>query len=139
MRRNFLIVAVVLIFRRLTELDYEDLVAEDPRIDALREKMTCVEDPQFTLAYYDDERRAIPNGIEVEFKDGRKLEEVTVSYPQGHRFRRDEGIPLLEEKFQRNLALRFPPQRQQVITSLCRDQAKLEETPVKEFIDMFVI
>ena len=101
--------------------------------------MTCVEDPQFTRAYHDPERRAIPNGIEVEFKDGRKLEEVTVSYPLGHRFRRNEGIPLLEEKFQRNLALRFPPQRQQAITSLCRDQVKLEETPVEEFIHMFVI
>jgi 2-methylcitrate dehydratase len=133
------IVAVVLIFGRLTALDYEDLVAADPRIDALREKMTCVEDPQFTRAYHDPERRAIPNGIEVEFKDGRKLEEVTVSYPLGHRFRRNEGIPLLEEKFQRNLALRFPPQRQQAITSLCRNQVKLEETPVEEFIDMFVI
>jgi 2-methylcitrate dehydratase len=133
------IVAVVLIFGRLTAADYEDTVAADPRIDALREKMTCVEDPGFTLAYHDPERRAIPNGIEVEFKDGRKLDEVVVSYPLGHRFRRDEGISLLEEKFRRNLALRFPPERQQAITQLCGDQAKLEKTPVDKFIDMFVI
>jgi 2-methylcitrate dehydratase len=132
------IVAVVLIFGRLTSDDYEDAVAADPRIDALREKMACMEDPQFTLAYHDPERRAIPNGIEVEFKDGRKLEEVVVSYPLGHRFRRNEGIPLLEEKFRRNLALRFPPLRQQAITALCQDQAKLEETPVNQFVDMFV-
>lgn len=133
------IVAVVLIFGRLTAGDYEDAVAADPRIDALREKMTCVEDPQFTTAYHDPERRAIPNGIEVEFKDGRKLEEIVVNYPLGHRFRRNEGIPLLQEKFCRNLALRFPPQRQQAITGLCQDQARLEETPVDQFVDMFVI
>jgi 2-methylcitrate dehydratase len=132
------IVAVVLIFGRLTAADYEDSIAADPRIDALREKMTCTEDPQFTLAYHDPERRAIPNGIQVEFKDGRKLEEVVVSYPLGHRFRRDEGIPLLEEKFRRNLVLRFQPLRQQAIAALCQDQAKLEETPVDKFIDMFV-
>jgi 2-methylcitrate dehydratase len=114
-------------------------VAADPRLDALREKMTCVEDPQFTAAYHDPERRAIPNGIEVEFEDGRKLEEIVVSYPLGHRFRRNEGIPLLQEKFCRNLALRFPPQRQQAITGLCQDQARLEETPVDQFVDMFVI
>lgn len=133
------IVAVVLIFGRLTAGDYEDAVAADPRIDALREKMTCVEDPQFTAAYHDPERRAIPNGIEVEFKDGRKLEEIVASYPLGHRFRRNEGIPLLQEKFRRNLALRFPPQRQQAITGLCQDQARLEETPADQFVDMFVI
>jgi 2-methylcitrate dehydratase len=133
------IVAVVLIFGRLTAADYEDTVAADPRIDALREKITCVEDPQSTLAYHDPERRAIPNGIEVEFKDGRKLREVVVSYPLGHRFRRNEGLSLLEEKFRRNLALRFPPLRQQAITDLCQDQAKLEEMPVDKFVDMFVI
>jgi 2-methylcitrate dehydratase len=133
------IVAVVLIFGRLTAADYEDAVAADPRIDALREKMTCVEDPQFTLAYHDPEKRAIPNGIEVEFKDGSKLEEVVVSYPLGHRFRRNEGAPLLEEKFRRNLALRFPPLRQQAINSLSQDQAKLEDMPVDKFVDMFVI
>lgn len=132
------IVAVVLIFGGLTAADYEDAIAADPRIDVLRGKMTCVEDPQFTLAYHDPERRAIPNGIEVEFKDGRKLEEVVVSYPLGHRLRRSEGIPLLEEKFRRNLALRFLPPRQQAITALCQDQAKLEETPVDKFVDMFV-
>ncbi len=88
-----------LIFGRLTAADYEDAVAADPRIDALREKMICVEDPQFTRDYHDPEKRSIANGLTVEFKDGEKLDEVVVEYPLGHRLRRNEGIPLLEEKF----------------------------------------
>ena len=106
------IVAVPLIFGRLTAADYEDAVAADPRIDELREKMMCVEDPQFTRDYYDPEKRSIANGLTVEFKDGSKLDEVVVEYPIGHRFRRNEGIPLLEEKFKINLARRFPAKQQ---------------------------
>ncbi len=116
------IVAVPLIFGRLTAADYEDDVAADPRIDELREKMVCIEDPQFTRDYYDPEKRAIANGLTVEFKDGSKLDEVVVEYPIGHRFRRNEGIPLLEEKFRINLARRFPAKQQKAIIDLCLDQ-----------------
>jgi 2-methylcitrate dehydratase len=133
------IVAVPLIFGRLTSADYEDAVAADPRIDELRNKMICVEDPQFTKDYYDPEKRAIANGLTLEFRDGSKLEEVVVEYPIGHRRRRSEGIPLLEEKFRINLARRFPVQQCEAIMNACHDQGRLEAMLVHEFIDLFVI
>jgi 2-methylcitrate dehydratase len=132
-------VAVPLIFGRLTAADYEDEVAADPRIDLLREKMECVEDPQFSRDYLDPEKRSIANGITIEFTDGRKLDEVVVEYPIGHRRRRKEGIPLLEAKFAAHLARRFPPKQQKAILALCADQGRLEATPVNEFMDLFVI
>ncbi len=133
------IVAVSLIFGRLTAADYEDVVASDPRIDKLRAKIICVEDVQFTRDYHDPQKRSIANGVTVEFRNGSKLDEVVVEYPIGHRFRRREGIPLLEEKFRTNLALCFPAPQQQAIIDLCLDQARLEATPVNEFVDMCVI
>jgi 2-methylcitrate dehydratase len=133
------IVAVVLVFGRLTAADYEDAVAADPRIDALREKMICVEDPQFTRDYHDPEKRSIANGLTVEFKNGERLDEVVMEYPIGHRLRRKEGIPFLETKFEVNLARVFPAERQKLITGLCRDHERLETMPVNDFVDMFVI
>jgi len=133
------IVAIALIFGRLTAADYEDVVAADPRIDPLCAKIICIEDLQFTRNYHDPEKRAIANGITVEFKDGSKLDEVVVEYPIGHKSRRDEGIPLLEEKFRFNLAHRFPEEQKKAIMDLCLDQIKLETTPVNKFVDMFVI
>jgi 2-methylcitrate dehydratase len=133
------IVAVVLVFGRLTAADYEDTVASDPRIDALREKMTCVEDPQFTRDYHDPEKRSIANGLTVEFKNGERLDEVVIEYPLGHRLRRKEGIPLLEAKFETNLARIFPVERQKRIIDLCLDHERLQRTTVDNFVDMFVI
>src|SRR6516165_705116 len=132
-------VAVPLIFGRLTAADYEDDVAADPRIDALRAKMTCVEDRRFSRDYLDPDKRSIANAITVEFKDGSKLKEVVVEYPIGHRRRRKEGIPLLVEKFKTNLARRFPAKQQQAILALALDAARLEATPVNAFVDMLVI
>lgn len=132
-------VAVPLIFGRLTASDYEDEVAADPRIDRLREKMEVVEDPQFSRDYLDPDKRSIANGVTVYFKDGTQAGEVVVEYPVGHRRRRSEGIPLLEAKFRANLARRFPPKQAAAIFSLCQDQKALEATPVHEFVDMFVI
>jgi 2-methylcitrate dehydratase len=131
-------VAVPLIYGRLTAADYEDTVAADPRIDELRAKTECVEDPQFSRDYLDPEKRSIANGVTVEFKDGRKVSE-TVEYPIGHRRRRQEGIPLLVAKFETNLGRRFPPKQQRRILDLCADQQKLEATPVNDFVDLFVI
>ncbi|HEY7903704.1 MAG TPA: bifunctional 2-methylcitrate dehydratase/aconitate hydratase, partial [Casimicrobiaceae bacterium] len=96
-------VAVPLLFGRLTASDYEDGVAADPRIDALRERIVCVEDPQFTRDYHDPEKRSIANALTVELADGSKLAEVVVEYPIGHKRRRAEGMPVLVEKFRRNL------------------------------------
>jgi 2-methylcitrate dehydratase len=132
-------VAVPLLYGRLTAADYEDEVAADPRIDALRDKMTCVEDKQFSRDYLDPAKRSIANAITVEFDDGTRLDEVVVEYPVGHRRRRAEGIPLLVEKFRTNLARRFPPKQQRAIADVALDAGRLDATPVHEFVDLFVI
>lgn len=132
-------VAVPLLFGRLTAADYEDTVAADPRIDALRAKTACVEDPQFTKDYHDPAKRSIANALTIEFADGSKLAEVAVEYPIGHQRRRADGIPLLVEKFRTNLALRFPAKQQQAILDVSLDQAKLEAMPVDEYVDLYVI
>jgi 2-methylcitrate dehydratase len=132
-------VAVPLIFGRLTAEDYENDVAADPRIDLLREKINCVEDPQFTKDYHDPEKRSIANALTVEFKDGKRLSEVVVEYPIGHKRRRKDGIPLLVEKFERNLARRFPDKQQKAILQVCLDAKRLAQMPVHEFVDLMVI
>jgi 2-methylcitrate dehydratase len=132
-------VAVPLIFGRLTAADYEDDVASDPRIDALRDKIVCVEDKQFTKDYHDPEKRSIANALTVEFKDGKKLPEIVVEYPIGHRRRRKDGLPILIEKFKTNLARRFPEKQRAQILALCLDQKQLESTPVHEFVDLMVV
>jgi 2-methylcitrate dehydratase len=132
-------IAVPLVFGRLTAADYEDAVAADPRIDALRAKMECVEDPQFTKDYHDPDKRSIANALTIELDDGTKLEEIVVEYPIGHKRRRAQGIPLLVEKFKTNLARRFAPKRQQAILNVSLDQARLEAMPVNEYVDLYVI
>ncbi|WP_042304141.1 bifunctional 2-methylcitrate dehydratase/aconitate hydratase [Paraburkholderia kururiensis] len=132
-------VAVPLIFGRLTAADYEDTVAADPRIDALRAKMQCVEDPQFTKDYHDPDKRSIANALTIECTDGTTLPEVVVEYPIGHKRRRAEGIPLLVEKFRTNLARRFPGKQQQAILDASLDQVRLEAMPVNEYVDLYVI
>ncbi|HEX6136506.1 MAG TPA: bifunctional 2-methylcitrate dehydratase/aconitate hydratase [Casimicrobiaceae bacterium] len=131
-------VAVPLIFGRLTAADYEDNVAADPRIDALREKMTCVEDKQFSKDYLDPDKRSIANGITVEFADGSTTREIVVEYPIGHRRRRKEGMPVLIEKFRTNLARRFAAKQQQAILDVALDQKRLAALPVHEFVDLMV-
>ncbi|NDU92798.1 MAG: bifunctional 2-methylcitrate dehydratase/aconitate hydratase [Ferrovum sp.] len=131
--------AIGMIFGRLTAADYEDNVASDPRIDALRDKMTCVEEARYSKEYHDPDKRSIANAIQVFFKNGSKTDPVAVEYPIGHRRRRAEGIPHLEAKFRTNLARRFPVKQQQTILALALDQSRLENTPVNEFVDLFVI
>ncbi len=131
-------VAVPLIFGRLTAADYEDGIAADPRIDTLRAKIRCVEDPAFTADYHDPDKRSIANGLTVTFKDGSRLDELLVEYPIGHRRRRADGIPLLEAKFRRNLARRFDETRQQAILDAALDQSTLEAMPVQDFMALFV-
>ena len=131
-------VAVPMIHGRLTAADYEDSIAADPRIDALREKMVCVEDPQFSSDYLDPQRRSIANAITVEFNDGTRTQEVVVEYPIGHRRRREEGIPMLIEKFRTNIARRFAGRQQQAILDVALDAQRLAATPVHEFVDLMV-
>jgi 2-methylcitrate dehydratase len=132
-------VAVPLLFGRLTAADYEDKVAADRRIDELRKKITCVEDKRFTRDYHDPKKRSIANALTVEFTDGTKLKEVVVEYPIGHKRRRSEGMPILVEKFKTNLARRFPAKLQKTILDVCMDPGRLESMPVNQFVDLFVI
>jgi 2-methylcitrate dehydratase len=130
-------VAVPMIFGRLTAGDYEDSVANDPRIDVLREKIVCVEAPRFTADYHDPEKRSIANALTVEFKDGTSFAEMAVEYPIGHRRRRADGIPLLEAKFRTNLARRFAQKQQQAILDVSLDAKKLEAMPVHAYVDLY--
>ncbi len=132
-------VAIPVLFGRLTAADYEDVVASDPRIDALRAKISCVENKGFTRDYHDPEKRSIANALEVKLKDGTTLGEFVCEYPIGHKRRRKEGMPLLVEKFRTNLARRFPEKQRGAILDLCLDAARLERTPVDDFVDLFVI
>ena len=131
-------VAIPLIFGRLTARDYEDEIAADPRIDALREKINCVEDLQYTKDYHDPEKRSIANAVTIIFSDGSALDEVAIEYPVGHKRRRDEGIPLLVEKYRTNLARIFDEAQQEKIASLTLDYEKFSQTPVNEVMDLFV-
>jgi 2-methylcitrate dehydratase len=132
-------VAVPILFGRLTAEDYEDKIARNPRIDKLRAKIECVEDKQFTRDYHDPAKRSIPNAIKVKFTDGTKLKEIVCEYPIGHKRRRKQGIPLLEQKFRTNLARRFSPEKQEAILAVSLDQQKLEALPVNEYVDLYVV
>jgi len=135
-------VAIPLLFGRLTAADYEDMFALNPeiaaRIDALRAKITCVEEPRFTVDYHDPEKRSIANTLQIELNDGSKLER-TVEYPLGHRRRREEGLPLLVEKFKTNLRRRFTEAQQQRILEASLDRARLESMPVHQYVDLYVL
>jgi 2-methylcitrate dehydratase len=132
-------VAVPLLFGRLTAADYEDEVASDPRIDSLREKIRCVEDEAFTRDYHDPDKRSIANALHVELDDGTCLDEVLVEYPIGHRRRRSEGLPLLVEKFRTNLRRRFPDKQQRAILDASLDAHRLDSMPVSDYVDLYVI
>jgi 2-methylcitrate dehydratase len=132
-------VAVGLIKGGLTAADYEDSAASDPRIDALRAKMRCIENKRYSRDYLDPKKRSIANQLQIFFKDGTRTRKVAVEYPVGHRRRRHEGIPLLEAKFRTNLARRFPKERREAILELCRNAKRLEATPVDRFVELFVI
>jgi 2-methylcitrate dehydratase len=130
-------IAIPLLFGRLTAGDYEDAVAADSRIDALRAKMECVENPAFSADYHDPQKRSIANTLCVELNDGSLLEE-TVEYPIGHRRRREEGLPLLQEKFKTNLRRIFSEERQQQILGVSLDRDSLEQMPVNDYVDLYV-
>jgi len=130
-------VAVPLIFGHLTAADYEDNVAADPRIDALRAKIFCAEDASFTRDYHDPEKRSIANALTVELSDGTVLDEVEIEYPVGHKRRRTEGWPLLEEKFRCNLARRYDGTQQRRILDASTDRSLLEAMPVRDYVDLY--
>ena len=131
--------AIALIKGGLTAADYEDDVAADPRIDRLRARTACVENKQWSRDRLDPDKRSNANAVQVFFNDGSKTDNVSVEYPLGHRRRRKEGLPLLAAKFKTNLARRFAPKQQAAILDLCKNQRRLEATPVHEFVDLLVI
>jgi 2-methylcitrate dehydratase len=130
--------AVPLIFGRLTADDYDDHVASDPRIDALRTKMQVRENADFTRDYYDPEKRFIGNAVQVRFKDGTQTERVEVSVPIGHRLRRAEGLPLLVEKFRTSLANKLPAARFMELEHECGDSSRLQAAAVDSFMSLLV-
>jgi len=130
--------AIPLIFGRLTAEDYEDKVAADPRVDALRDRMEVRENPVFTEEYYAPDKRYIGNAIQVFFKDGSSTERVQVDYPIGHRKRRAEGIPVLVRKFERSVAEVFPAEQCRRIGETFADAAALDAMPVHEFVGLLV-
>ncbi len=131
-------VAVPLIFGRLTAADYEDEIARDPRIDALREKMEVTENEQFTKDYFDPELRYIGNAVQVFFKDGTNTARVAVDYPIGHRERRAEGIPVLVQKFVDSVSPKLTSKQWDKLNALCMEKEKLAATPVDDFMALLV-
>jgi 2-methylcitrate dehydratase len=131
--------AIGLLKGNLTAQDYEDATAADPRIDAIRSKMACVEKAEYTADYHNPEKRSIANAIQIFFADGTSSDNIAVEYPIGHRRRRGEGIPELVKKFKVNLARKFDSKKQADILALCLDQTKLEATPVNVFVDMLMV
>ncbi len=131
-------VAVPLVFGRLTAEDYEDAVAADPRIDALRARMTVEENRRYSADYLDPDKRSIANAVRVYFTDGTATERVAVEYPLGHIRRRPEGLPLLMDKLRANLATRLPADRCATVLALADDPARLDEMRVRDFMELFV-
>ena len=119
--------------------DYEDDVAADPRIDLMRSKMVIEEDKRYSQEYLEADKRSIANAVQIFFEDGSSTEKIEVEYPLGHRRRREEGIPLLIEKFKNNLRTQFSQSRSQVILNLCLDESKLESTTVSDFMELMIL
>jgi 2-methylcitrate dehydratase len=133
-------VAVPLAFGDLVAEHYEDRFhADHPVIDTLRQKMEVYEDPRYSREYLEADKRSIANALQIFFNDGSSTEKIEVEYPIGHRRRRTEGMPVLEQKFLSNLRTRFPEHRSQQIMALCQDAPTLDQTAVSEFMDLFTI
>lgn len=129
--------AIGLLKGNLTAQDYEDEMANDPRVDALREKMTCIEKPEYSKDYLDPDKRSIANAIQIFYKDGSSSKQVAVEYPIGHRRRRSEGIPELIKKFEINLKREFDDTQSEKIMNLNLDIDLLQKTPVNEYVDLY--
>ncbi|RDU59387.1 2-methylcitrate dehydratase [Helicobacter marmotae] len=130
-------VAVPLVFGELTAEHYEDSIAKDKRIDALRDKMVVEVDERYTREYLESDKRSIANAVQIFYKDGSKSQKIEVEYPIGHKRRREEGIPVLIEKFKRNIAIKLSPKKCAHLQELCSNQKTLENTPFHTFSDLF--
>ena len=131
-------VAIPLIFGRLTAADYEDDVAADPRVDQLRAKMQVRENPTFTTEYYAADKRYIGNAVQVFYRDGSASQRVQVDFPIGHRKRRAEGMPVLVRKFESSVEAHYDGAQSRAIRGLFRDVGQLDAMPVQEFVTALV-
>ena len=131
--------AIGLLKGNLVAEDYEANVASDPRVDMLRELMSVEEDERYSREYHEEDKRTIANAIQIHFKDGSSTEKVEVEYPIGHKFRRAEGMPLLQEKFAENLSVRFPATQVDAVLRMCNDSERFDDTPVHDFMSALVI
>ena len=132
-------VAIGLLKGNLIAEDYEDDIASDPRIDTLRKKMVINEDKRYSDEYHEADKRSIANKIQIHFNDGSSTEEIEVEYPIGHKRRREEGIPVLEQKFKNNLEITYDSNKCEEIYQLCINQEKLESTSVTDFQELFAV
>lgn len=132
-------VAIALLFGELTADHYEETIAKDPRIDALRAKMMVQENPDYTKDYHDPSKRSIANAVQIFFKDGTATDKIEVEYPVGHRRRRAEGIPLLMQKFEQNIRGHFNPEQTQHILQLCSQRERLMAMPVPDFVEAWLV
>lgn len=131
------ITAIGLLFGDITAQHYEAETANDPRIDKLRDKMEVTENKTYTEDYLKPDKRSISNAVQVHFKDGTSTEMVECEFPLGHRFRREEAVPKLLEKFSDNLKTHFPDKQQKHIYERCTSYETLQTMRVNEFVDMF--
>jgi 2-methylcitrate dehydratase PrpD len=130
-------VAIPLLFGTLTAEHYEDKIAADPRIDQLRNKMQVIENKQYSIDYLDPEKRSIANAIQIHFTDGTASPRVEIHYPIGHRRRRKDAIPLLQKKFHAAVSAQFSHEKSDSLLALLRDEAKLDQMPVEQFMALW--
>jgi 2-methylcitrate dehydratase len=131
-------VAIPLLFGRLTAADYEDQIANDPRVDVLRGKMQVKENATFTKEYYSADKRYIGNAVQVYFKDGTATQRIQVDFPIGHRKRRGEGMPVLVQKFESSVAEHFAPKQTEIIKAMFADRKSLGQMAVSDFVAKLV-
>jgi 2-methylcitrate dehydratase len=132
--------SVMLVFDRLEASDYNDdsEAANSPLVESLRQRIKCVEDPQFTKDYHDPEKRTISNALTIKLKDGTVLEEEVVEAPLGHRLRREEAKPEILAKYLRHIEPHFSKDHVKKMVDLGNDPATLYKMPVHEYMDLYV-
>ncbi|MFV1973267.1 MAG: bifunctional 2-methylcitrate dehydratase/aconitate hydratase [Thiohalobacterales bacterium] len=129
-------VAIALLQGSLTSADYHDSRAADPRIDRLRDCMEVIENPEFTRAYHDPSRRAIPGAVQIFFGDDSRSERIAVEFPLGHPQRRGEALPLLHEKFIDNTRGHLARDCCEQILALPGDGERFDAMPVGDFMHL---
>ncbi|HYY15401.1 MAG TPA: 2-methylcitrate dehydratase, partial [Gammaproteobacteria bacterium] len=132
-------VAIALIFGELTVAHYQDAVAVDPRIDALRQKMRVFEDPRFSEDYRAPDKRAVANALQIQFQDGSSTDTIVVEYPLGHPRRRAEALPSLLDKCRMQLATHFSRERTEGLLHLYHDPERFDAMSVPEWIDQWIV